>query len=916
MILPKGTVEFQMTGGENAIEEVIDRIKKGGLTGYVLVLGKLQNSKGEDEDVTGQLVFKEGGAVLCETVLKSRSHKGKDGIFPFLKSMMVDDASIEFKSKIDVEPPMAFFKECTIDDTYLNIQDFKKKVQVEEEERKKAEEEKRLMEEKKVEIRSNVDEWLSDGFLIPSFPSIMEKGFKELDEWYEELSRRMKKIDEYSRWLSSIKEVEVEDQKDELLEKIKRPEEMQAIESARKKFQDSLDSVNDKRKEILKWVNLWKEEGYNTINIEEKLEEDLTTAWNAMTEFMDHIQHLKDFREELEKIKKKEGSDGFGAEIRDIDFLLNDPDEINTIERMLKDLKETIDDEKKEKAELLKKAEEIEGRGYSIQKLKEISKGRLRPFKEMFNLMMNNILRTTEIKEELMDLDRRDIPDEIDDLESSMTDPWALDSYEEKLLELKDRIDGFRDARDEVLSELKDLVREGYAIDGMEEALKLSLDKFKEFRDDLVSKVSDLKDLGEKLTEMDRRWLDADFEEAEDGLKDPSRIGWLTDKIGRIQEKIDIREKKREEAKDDMDAWEKEGFMVTRLQDVVEGDLPEFKDVHKEMKERVQGARELLSRLASLDLKFFKDRGDDVKTRILDPFDLEGAEEALTELAGSIETDKELRDRLSARIGKLKKEGWSFKGLEKILEIEPFRLQDTIDDLEDRVTRLSSAVDEMASWDEVEKNNLSDRVKELRGKLKDLGDVETAIDIFKDLEATIQRNREKREDIKKTLTEWKDIGYIIRSTSDLQDGNIEALSDSFDELSEKIHELENIQEEFDSLDTKHFPKEAEEIEFKLNDPGLLEDIRAEMKDIRSKILADKEKRDEYRQRIMDYVDQGFMGAEKLSTFLDEDIAIVDLEFKNFAKEIDHFRKLKEKVGFVFNVRSDEPPEKDESEEEE
>ncbi|MGA1792773.1 MAG: hypothetical protein ACMUHM_02380 [Thermoplasmatota archaeon] len=916
MILPKGTVEFQMTGGENAIEEVMDKIRTEGLTGYVLVLGKLQNSKGEDEDITGQLVFKEGGAVLCESVLKSRSHKGKDGIFPFLKAMMVDDASIEFKSKIDVEPPMAFFKECSIDDTYLDIDDFKNKMKVEEEERKKAEEDKRRMEEKKVEIQDNVDEWLSQGFLIPSFPAVMEKGFKELDEWYEELSRRMGKIGEYTKWLSSVTEVEVEDQKDELFEKMKKPEEMQAIESAKKKFQDSLDAVNDKRQEILKWVNLWKEEGYNTINIEERMEEDLTTAWNAMTEFMDHIQHLKDFREELEKIKKKHGEDDFGAEIRDIDFLLNDPDEIDTIERMIKDLKETIEDEKKEKAELLKKAEEIEGRGYSIQKLKEISKGRLRPFKEMFNLMMNNILRLTEIKEELADLDRRDIPEEIDKMEGSIVDPWGLDSYEEKLLELKDRIEGFRDARDEILAELKDLMGEGFAVEGLEEGLQLPVEKFRQFRADLVAKVTELKDLGQKLTEMDRRWLDADFEEAEEALKDPSRIDWLKDKIGRIQEKIDLRERKREEAKDDMETWDKEGFMVTRLKDVIEGDLSDFKDVHKEMKERVQGARGLLEKLSSLDLQFFKDRADDVRTRIMDPFDLEGAEDALTELSGSIEADKELRDKMAGRIEKLKKEGWSFKGLESILEIEPYRLQDTIDDLEDRVSRLSSANDDMASWDEVEKRNLSEKVKELRGKLKDLGDVEASIDIFKELQATIQRNREKRENIKKTLDEWKDIGYIISSTSDLQEGNIEALSDSFEELREKIGELESIQEEFDALDTKHFPKEAEEIEFKLNDPGLLEDIRAEMKDIRSKIQADKEKREEYRQRIDDYIDQGFMGAEKLSSFLDEDIAIVDLEFRNFAKEIDQFRKLKEKVGFLFNVNAEEPEEVEAEEDEE
>ena len=125
-----------------------------------------------------------------------------------------------------------------------------------------------------------------------------------------------------------------------------------------------------------------------------------------------------------------------------------------------------------------------------------------------------------------------------------------------------------------------------------------------------------------------------------------------------------------------------------------------------------------------------------------------------------------------------------------------------------------------------------------------------------------------------------------------------------------IIQLERLQEEFDSLNTKHFAKEAEEIEFKLNDPSLLDEINGEMEDLRKMIKADQDQRDDFHQRIEDYMDQGFMGAGKLSTFLDEDLAIVDLEFKNFAKEVDHFRKLKEKVGFVFKVKPEQMEEEE------
>ena len=55
MILPKGTMEFQMTGGENAINDVIEKIKDEILTGYMLVLGKVDDSEEDINEITGQL---------------------------------------------------------------------------------------------------------------------------------------------------------------------------------------------------------------------------------------------------------------------------------------------------------------------------------------------------------------------------------------------------------------------------------------------------------------------------------------------------------------------------------------------------------------------------------------------------------------------------------------------------------------------------------------------------------------------------------------------------------------------------------------------------------------------------------------------------------------------------------------------
>ncbi len=620
MILPKGTMEFERTGGENAIEDIMGRIKSGTLTGYMLVLGKVDSSDGDLENITGQLVFKEGGAVLCESVVNNKSRKGMDGIYPILKSMLIEESNIEFKSKIDVEPPIAFFKECKVDDDALDIEKFLDNVKKEEEEKKRIEEEMLMRGEKKKEIQKEAEEWITSGYMINSFPEIMHKDFEEIEEWHTDLSEKIDRVKGYIRWLMEIEEIEVDKEREKLMDLMKKPEDIMVIESAKTKFQETLDGITEKRQEILKWVNLWKDEGYNTLNIEERMKDDLNTAWNAMAEFMDHIQNLKESKEELERIKQGEDAGGYGSEIREIDFLLNDPDEIENINRLMDELKETIKEEKKSKEEILTMANEIESQGYDISSMMEAMKGRLQTFREKFNLLMNNTMRITEIREELKIMDRRDIPDKIDKFVDDTKDPMKLDRYEEEMIKLKDKLQGFKEERDEISTELTSFEQDGFLVPDLKEKMDSPLDQLKAFKVDLKSKVVELKGLKETISQMDQRWLEDDFQDVEGKLNDPSMIDIIRDGIGRIQEKIDIREKKRQQVTEQMNWWEGEGFIVTKLKDVISEKMAEFTSVHQEMSEKIAGAKEVLSKIKDLDIRYFKQRADDLKNRLMDTF--------------------------------------------------------------------------------------------------------------------------------------------------------------------------------------------------------------------------------------------------------------------------------------------------------
>jgi len=898
MILPKGNLEFQRMGGEDAVKDVIEMIEDGEMTGYVLVLGKLESMEGELDDLTGQIVFKEGSPVLCESVLRNISHKGKGGIHLALKSMLTPDSNIEFKS-IDVDPPMAFFKECLVDDASIDIPDFMQRIREDEEEKHRMEEERNKRDEKKREISETVEEWISKGFEISDYPAILKKEFEEIEEWYSNISGNMLKIEEHRKWLEGVDEIEVETERKNLLDMLNDPGNIREIESEKKKFEDLLKGFEEKRTEIMKWVNLWKDEGYNTIQIEDKLKHDIQTAWNAMTQFMDDIQQLKDGKTELDKIREMDGSKGFGKEIRDIDFLLNDPAELENIKQSLEVLRKSITEEDRAKNELMHMAEEIEKKGYDISHLREIFAERLAPFRERFNLIMNNTLRITEIRQELQAMDHTDIGEDIDGFLKETSDPMKLDEYETKLLELKDRVSELSEQRGAIISEIESIKDQGFDTRIFEEKFRTPLDQLRAFRKDFMNKITELRELKERVAPMDRRWLEDEFSELDEALTDPSRIEWARKRIGELHEMIDRRETLREKAASDLEAWEKEGFLVDMLREVVNEDLDDFDPVHKELSRRIEEERELLSGLDSLDARYFQNDLEVIRGHLLDPAELENSREEIKGLEKRIEEDRKQRKGLEERMKTLRAEGWSVEGLEGMLEVPPGEVKSQLEVLEVRVYKLGEKIADIENWDPLETNWMAGGIEELKTHLHRLSDLEGAMEHFETLKGKVISNREKRMKIKAQISDWKEAGYITKKATPFLEKDMETLEKAFEELKGGIQKLEELQKEFDSLDTRHFAKEGEEIEFKLNDPDLTDEIEASMVDLREKIEEDRNKRDQFLRTIDDYMEEGFMGAEKLKDVLEEDISIVDLEFKNFQKEVDLFRKTMEKVGFVF-----------------
>ncbi|MEA3558459.1 MAG: DnaA/Hda family protein, partial [Candidatus Thermoplasmatota archaeon] len=755
-------------------------------------------------------------------------------------------------------------------------------------------------EKQKESWKEQMEEWLSSGYLAPSYPDILQKDFNELEKWFTKLSSNIAKIKENLEWLMSIDEIEVQEQKDLLIEAMKEAEDMGKIDSKIADFKIGLSGIEEKRNEIKRWAKLWKDEGYNTEKIEEGMGADLTTAWNIMTQFMDDIQNLKEAKEEVEGIKQSEGSESFMGDIRDIEFLLNDTGELENIGKLLTDLKDTIETENTEKASIMENAQKIKEMNFDVSHVLGSTGLRAKVLRERMELIDNNARRILNIRSNLEEFDKRDLKDEIESFATATTDPLNIDEYEDGFLKIKDKVDKLSQKREEIRREVEDWRSQGYNIGEIESKIDLPVEQLETFRGGFISKLSELTGLKENLSKMDHRWLEEEFNAVEGMLLDPSNINFIKDKMKELYERIETRESKRAMVRTDMEGWSKEGFTIDKLSAVLEDDDTVFMHIHDEMGENISRTRELIKRLDSLDTTFFKEKAAGSRARMMDPFNIESSKGLLDTLSQAIDLDRKQRDGFISEIEELDKQGWHTKGiLETTTDTPPEYLQQELENARNKIDRLKTAQQEINDWNALESKWLDENIESVREHLTKIMEFDDAIKEFEDLRTQVEINKQKRETIRNKLAEWKDIGYITKKVEKLLDSNIESLLGEFDSIKGSIEELEKLQATFDSLSIEHFKAEAEEIEFKLNDPELVEEIRININELEKNIQEDRSRRDHFRQRIDDYLKEGFMNAENLRNFLDEEISIVELEFNNFRKEVDLFKNYMEKVGFSF-----------------
>ncbi len=251
---------------------------------------------------------------------------------------------------------------------------------------------------------------------------------------------------------------------------------------------------------------------------------------------------------------------------------------------------------------LKKKMEEFESQGYDITPLKKIIGGKdVDEIWDKFVAYMDGISMLEEAEAILDTIPREGHEIEITAIKKKMDQPLRGQEILKVAKVLKKKTDWRHRSEGTVRmvleTKLKDWKKKGYVTDGLESALKaedvtVAEKAFKEYED----KLERLKSLEKELDQMTiTKDMETEYASLKSMMKDPNDLKSVETGVREFRVKF-RKERKRNEFREKLQKYREDGYVVERLEEVID------KDLNKVMKEFFEFERDLET-LKSLESK-------------------------------------------------------------------------------------------------------------------------------------------------------------------------------------------------------------------------------------------------------------------------------------------------------------------------
>ncbi len=885
MKLPKGKISQTESGGPDKLKNMMNELQGQSFSGYLeLTVPK------EDGEAKAQIVLKEGAPVLCEFESPQGSFSGMDAVKHLILNSLDESCNIEVHTDIEnVDMLLTFFSKAKVEADQVDIDKILE--DLEEEMRKAKEEAERKAQEetRKAEISEQVNNWKSSGFNVQKLEEVMGEALGNIEPVFNEFEAAIGKIQELVGKLEGLDTTGYDSTVEAIRAKLNNPELISEVEKELADLEENIKEQEVRKEELKKRIDSWRDEGYEVGKLEAAIEGDFGKAWEEFTKFVDNIQTLKELAKKIEGMKTK----SFDSQTQAILEKLKDPDKIPEIEADLTALENMIQEESAKKEQLKLMMENWRGEEFVVTTLEETLENQ--SFEEAETVFMEfekSILAIKELHQRLDALQIEDLAGEIETIKSNLKDPAAIEELTNQVQEVEAKAHEFEERRQGYVTRLEQLKGEGYNVASLEEAISDKFETIEAAFSEFDDKLSKLQALSDKLSSLNTTGFEADVEAIQSKIKDTDAIDEISGLFSELEGKIGELEEQRGQITAKMNEWKEQGYTVTKLEEVIEGDIGTIVNVFTDLTDQIQSLQETQKRLETIDIKGYEGEAEAITAKLMNP---ELAAEAVQEVTGleeKIKSVTERRDEIKKNL-----EVWAGEGFD-VSRIAPF-FEEKLETLEPEYTKLEQDVSKLkeigAQLESLDTKGVEGSVDKLKGQLTNPDAVAEVEQGFTELQGQIEQSAALLNEFKSKLEAWNEQGFDVSELEPTLEGDLEAAQTAFSEFEGNIQKLDEFKQKLEGMDTTLFADEAEAIKSNLTKIENLEEAEKQITELEQKIAADQEKRNEYVNKLETWKKEG-LNISPLDGILEKDLDTIESEFSKFEDDLEKLRELQAKMG--------------------
>ncbi len=369
-------------------------------------------------------------------------------------------------------------------------------------------------------------------------------------------------------------------------------EKMIALEKlirSEKDTQKRKDEERKRRQEIRKSLDKYSSEGFKVTTVEQLLDENMNLLEEEFDIYIRQVARLKSLKEKLFKMD----ATGFEEEVSKLSEKLNDPENLDQVERELEELKDSILNKRMRLQRLENAVKEWSGMGFKVTKLETALKKDIAEAEKVYTDYKARIEELSDFQTRLQDMGHKDISDQVHKITMMIKNPELLDTVRKEMARIQKTvtdIEAVKAKRKELNVLLKVWKSQGYKIDRILELMKeeSTYNGLEEIVLHYTRSIAALESFRAELVVEERGWFPQTESFIRENMNDPDSSQEILQRFDELRELNKKEEKRRGEIQRKLKELESRGIDISRIEPLLMGDSQYLTTEYEVFKENVK----------------------------------------------------------------------------------------------------------------------------------------------------------------------------------------------------------------------------------------------------------------------------------------------------------------------------------------